>query len=379
MAADRLEVAFLTPAYHPQTGGAETYTRHALAALARRGHRVTVVSGTTGATGVDVVDGVTVHRVGPPRIGGLAGSARWLPRWSRACWRVLDDVAPSVLFAHYTGIHAAARWARRNPTPVVALVHDVYGFVENVRWRGPVGGTVRYLNNDRLLVRARPDVVVAVSEATAAAARVRTRAPISVARPGCDHVPPGPDPDPSSRRVLFVGRLVRSKGLDDALASVAAARASVPDATLVVVGSGPTELALPPWVTRLGAIDDDELDREFRSSAALVLPSQREGWGLVVTEAAARGLPYVAYDIPALREQHVLVGGGVLTPPGDVDALARSVRALLTDSQLRRRLGARGHDSARRYLTWRQTAEVVESALFAARDRSAGSRSVDAA
>lgn len=380
-AVERLDVAFLTPSYHPQTGGAETYTRHALAALARRGHRVTVVSGTTGAAGTDVVDGVAVRRVGPPRAGGLAGSARWLPRWARACADVLDDAAPDVLFAHYSGIRVAARWGRRSGTPLVALVHDVYGFTQNVRWRGPVAGSVRYLNNDVLLTRARPDVVVAVSEATACAARRRVTAPVRVARPGCDHVPDGPDPDPASRRVLFVGRLVRSKGLDDAIAAMSATRATVPDATLAVAGSGPGGIALPSWVTRLGVVDDDELDRAFRSSAALVLPSQREGWGLVVTEAAARKVPYAAYDIPALREQQVLLGGGVLTAPGDVDELARTLRKLLVDGALRRRLGELGHAGARRYLAWRHTAEVVEQALVAALDRPADTarRSLDPA
>ena len=115
-------------------------------------------------------------------------------------------------------------------------------------------------------------------------------------------------------------------------------------------------------------------DRAFRSAAALVLPSQREGWGLVVTEAAARALPYAAYDIPALREQDAMLGGGLLSAPGDVEALARSLHALLTDGALRRRLGERGLAAARRDLTWARTAEVVEGALSSALDGSPRSR-----
>ena len=79
-----------------------------------------------------------------------------------------------------------------------------------------------------------------------------------------------------------------------------------------------------------------------------MLPSRREGWGLVLTEAVARGLPYVAYDIPAVREQHEIAGGGRLVPPGDVAGRPRPSRRLWpTRAGPGRRLGARGADRVR--------------------------------
>src|SRR5207237_8707687 len=107
--------------------------------------------------------------------------------------------------------------------------------------------------------------------------------------------------------------------------------------TARVVGEGPQEPALRRRATELdvavrlvGRLDDAELDRTIRGASVLALPSTREGWGLAVTEAAARGVPYVAYDIPAVREQHLVLGGGLLVPPRPT-ALAEGIERLLED------------------------------------------------
>jgi glycosyltransferase involved in cell wall biosynthesis len=94
-----------------------------------------------------------------------------------------------------------------------------------------------------------------------------------------------------------------------------------------------------------------------------VLPSTREGWGLAVTEAAARGVPYVAYDIPALREQHEELGGGLLVAPAPA-ALADAMATLLQDPDLRTTLGTTGRAAAAGR-SWDAAAEVVERALEA--------------
>jgi glycosyltransferase involved in cell wall biosynthesis len=121
-------------------------------------------------------------------------------------------------------------------------------------------------------------------------------------------------------------------------------------------------------------LSDDDLDATIRGAAILALPSTREGWGLAVTEAAARGVPYVAYDIPAVREQHEVLQGGVLVAP-DPGALAHAVRTLLDDPDERARLGETGRRNASG-LTWAKAAELAESALAAVvrRSRSVTSR-----
>jgi glycosyltransferase involved in cell wall biosynthesis len=70
-----------------------------------------------------------------------------------------------------------------------------------------------------------------------------------------------------------------------------------------------------------------------------VQPSLREGRSLALLEAMAAGLPTVTSDIPAIREVHVAEETALLTPPGDVRALAGALRTLAGDGDRRAALG----------------------------------------
>ena len=102
--------------------------------------------------------------------------------------------------------------------------------------------------------------------------------------------------------VLFVGRHIPDKRLDALPAALAHARRELPDLVANVAGSGPeTERArgaaadagVGDAIAFLGRVDDDELRRLYRESSVLVNPSAREGFGLVVAEAAAAATPSV--------------------------------------------------------------------------------------
>ena len=91
----------------------------------------------------------------------------------------------------------------------------------------------------------------------------------------------------------------------------------------------------------------------------------KEGWGITVLEAGARGTPSIASDSPGLREAVLDGETGLLVSHGDVDALAGAIRRPVADQELRERLGAR----ARRYsesLSWDATSVAVERVLLSA-------------
>lgn len=146
--------------------------------------------------------------------------------------------------------------------------------------------------------------------------------------------------------ILFLGRLNRDKGLLDLARSFAAIAATVPDAILLLVG--PEEEQILEEVHRICAGYGERIKRvgftrhpENYMAAAdiLCLPSYREGFGLVVIEAAATGVPAVCSRIYGITDAVEEGKTGLLFPAGDVAALAQALLKLLEDRELRRQMG----------------------------------------
>jgi glycosyltransferase involved in cell wall biosynthesis len=137
--------------------------------------------------------------------------------------------------------------------------------------------------------------------------------------------------------LLHVGSTIARKRIDVLLRVVAAVRRERQDVRLVRVGGPFTaeqrtlvrDLGLEPFIVVLPFLDRATLAAVYRRSALVLLPSEREGFGLPVLEALACGTPVVASDIDALRE----VGGAAVQycPPEDVEAWTTTVAGALTE------------------------------------------------
>lgn len=92
------------------------------------------------------------------------------------------------------------------------------------------------------------------------------------------------------------------------------------------------DAGLQERIRMVGEVDDEELERLYGESSLLVVPSRYEGYGMVVTEALARGIPVVSTDGGALRHT-VPSGAGVVVPAGDPVGLARTLARLLRSRQ----------------------------------------------
>lgn len=155
--------------------------------------------------------------------------------------------------------------------------------------------------------------------------------------------------------VLWVGRLSKEKHPEEALEAMREVTARLPEARLVMVGSGPDdytewlrgrvdELGLKDLVELAGERGEEEMPSFYQRADVLLMTSHLEGYPLVLQEAMAMGVPCVMYDMPYL----MLCSDerGISTVPmGSTSELARSVVALLSDADLRRKEGeaARGH------------------------------------
>ena len=124
--------------------------------------------------------------------------------------------------------------------------------------------------------------------------------------------------------VLFVGRVVEAKGIRDA---IDAWRRSGSDLPFIVAGTGPLRDEIEAeGVEVLGWLDRRRLSVAYRRAAVVVMPSRwQEPFGIVGLEALTFGTPVAAWDSGGVREWHP--GGELLVRWGDVDGLARAIRA----------------------------------------------------
>jgi glycosyltransferase involved in cell wall biosynthesis len=97
----------------------------------------------------------------------------------------------------------------------------------------------------------------------------------------------------------------------------------------------------------LGYLPEDQKFAVLKASGVFLFPSYEEGWGIVVAEAMACGLPVVAYDLPAYRA--TFKRGMVTVPVGSTSDLARTTIALLSDRERMRELGEQGRVQASEY------------------------------
>jgi glycosyltransferase involved in cell wall biosynthesis len=194
-------------------------------------------------------------------------------------------------------------------------------------------------------------LVIAASTALAESARALGARDVRVIPSGVDlpeEVGAAADPP----HVLYAGRLSAEKGV---LELVEAAEGL----ELVVAGDGPLRARVPG---ALGFVPHDELQGLYRRAAVVACPSRREGFGVACLEAMAHARPVVATNVGGLRDLVVDGETGLVVPPRDPAALRAALRRLLSDDELRRRLGAAGRERARDRFSW----DAVTDATVAA-------------
>jgi len=376
---DGLEIAFLSwrDTHNPEGGGAERALEEVAEGLAERGARVTVFSAAhAGAPPEDEINGVRYVRNG--------SKLTVYPRGMQALRRG-DLGHPDVVVDVQNGLPFFTRLVTRKP--VIVLVHHVHREQWPVVYPGTMGTVGWWIERRLAPLLYRRCQYVTGSQATRGELTqlgVDARR-IAVVHYGTDRQPPlkvGKSDHPS---VCVVGRLVPHKQVEHAIDAVVELRKEIPGLTLTVVGSGWWEHRLHEYaaehdpdgaVTFLGQVDEGAKEQVYEESWVLALPSLKEGWGLVVGEAALAGTPTVAYaSAGGTREsvQHDRTGLLVDDREGFVDALRR----VLTDDALRTRLGEEARVNGGRY-TWAQTragfAHVVAEVLAGRRVSCDGSR-----
>lgn len=305
----------------------------------------------------------TVHY---PRFFTLPG-ARWRARegisLAKAAAPLLVGSSFNLLHAH-TAVpdgHAASRLARMLGIPFLCTIHGY----DAIWLRNP--GAVR----DAILATFRAaDRVICITEA------VRRRCLLHDPRPehfvvihhGVD-VPEQPEAPvvelPQGRRaILSVGNLIPQKGFAELLRAFADISTALPDVDLVIVGVGPehprlealaASLGLAERVRFLGWQPYHAVLSLYSQAQVFCLPSQDEGLGVVYLEAMARGVPIIGSEGEGIGDIITHGENGWLIPARNPGAIAAALKRLLTDEDLRSRLGRAGRETAEG-LTWDRNA-----------------------
>nr|WP_208408073.1 glycosyltransferase family 4 protein [Variibacter gotjawalensis] len=262
----------------------------------------------------------------------------------------------------------AARNMRAKP---IALVHHPLALETGV---SPEYGAIFAASEREALTVCR--AVIVTSPATARSL-VETygvsKESIAVAEPGVDRRPVARRVDKAEIALLSVGAVSPRKGYDVLVRALAKLRTLPWRLTIAgTLDRNPecaadlrkliSERSLNDRIALTGSVSHDALNALYDSADVFVLASHYEGYGMVITEAIAAGLPIVATTGGAIPDT-VPSGTGILVPPGNDVALADALRKLIEDRELRLTMSRNAEAAAEHLPTWEGCAVRIANVL----------------
>ena len=314
---------------NPDAGGAEVFTHEVMTRLAKMGHEITLFCPLfPNAKSKEKIDGIEIIRSGGTFTVYLKAK-QFYKRNSNHYDLVVDEINGRPFLS--------PKIIGNKPALVVfhQLIHDIW-FYEA---RFPLNYLCYYFLENRWLSVYKDIPTVTVSASSEKDLKRRGFNKVSI-------VPIGASIKPLERveqkefepTIVFLGRLKRHKLPDHALRAFALIKNELPNAKMWVIGGGDMLEKIKMMnikdVVFYGRIKDELKYDLLRKAHLLLVPSVREGWALVVTEANAMGTPVIAYDNPGLRDSVVDGKTGILAKVKSPENLARLAVTLLKDRDL---------------------------------------------
>lgn len=358
---------------NPLAGGAEIYLQEIFRRLVERGHEVSQLAERyPGSAPGETLDGIRVIRLGGARTFNFAVC--------RNLRRVVEEGGYDVVVDDLNKIPFYSPRLVRVPVLAI-LMHLFRGSIFREAFF-PLAAYV-WLAESAIPWAYRDCRFTVLSESSK-----RDVVKLGIRPERVAVVPPGTDfdrfsPDESVARepvVLHVGRLKKYKSADHLLRAARLLLDRGRDFRAVIVGTGDdrprleklaAELELGDAVEFTGFISEDEKVNWYRRSAVLVENSVKEGWGLIVMEANGCGTPVVVARSPGLVDSSRDGVNGLFYEYGNVPDLAEKLDRVLTDDELRGRLGRQALGWARQW-TWDTAADATEQALEQCRETNRG-------
>jgi len=383
-----MRVLFCSRRFFPAISGMSVYAVNLLRQLVAAGHDVSMVSQYRGDPA-----GTRVYGGGPPpavegvRVIGLRSLGE---EQGGDFERDVDAMVEAILAEHrrrpldvihaqygYPNGWAAILAAREIGVPTVVSIQGGDG-----HWVGSCCETHR-LAMLAVLQHSNAVLIGCESFATEVVERLHVARDLFTIVPGAVDVhrfTPAPDRAPGEAadpvRLLYHGRVDRRKGALDMLEALAVLRDEGTRFDATISGIGPDfdpcrDLARERGldVRFPGYADYDAAPALYREADVFVSPTYAEGFSNTILEAMAAGLPSVSCRavgvVDCLRDGE----NGLLSDPGDVPALTRNLRRIITDAPLRRRLAANALEECRRTYSWEAVGRQIMGVYAAVHGR----------
>ncbi|WP_295146215.1 MULTISPECIES: glycosyltransferase [unclassified Saccharopolyspora] len=359
----RLRIVLGAVMYPPEVSGAANFGHRLAIGLARRGHDVHVICHSVDRqASTSVEDGVTVHRVASYRTPAHP-TFRVCPPWQAksVARRLLEEIQPDVVHvqSHFFIGRGLINAARDLGIGLIATNHfmpeNIFGYVRIPRALQKAGARVlwhyliKHYAKAQLVTAPTPRAVQLLKENGFDRPAVPVSCGIDVdryRRRAQQHRLESPEP--STRSILFVGRLDEEKHIDDLLRAVALRKTTEP-VRLEIVGDGScreplselaAELGIADQVHFAGLVSEEELLDAYARADLFCMPSIAELQSLATMEAMSATTPVVLADAMALP--HLVEPGenGWLYPPRDVHSLAHAIDDVIADRATIDRMGA---------------------------------------
>ena len=348
---------------NPLSGGAEILTHEISKRLVAKGHKVTeFCSYFDGSRKEEVLDGVRIIREGNPDARTLLNSVqfkayrRYKKEFEGKVDLVIDEVHGIPFFTPF--------YVKEKK---VALICEVAGDL----WDIAVSFPFNILG--KIIEKIYPFFYSKVKIITISNSSKKELSEIGFNSPQINIIPMGSNSKvindlpvkEKNETVVFLSRLSKSKGVGDAIKCVAILKDEFPNLTLWVIGRGEetfkkeldklvSDLKLQGNIEFFNYVTEEKKQELLTRAHILLMPSAKEGWGLTVHEAGARGTPAVVYNVPGLSEVVLDNINGIICKVNSPEELARNTRELFRNKDLYEKL-QRGAINERKKYTWDAT------------------------
>jgi len=343
---------------HKFAGGAEVYVQEIAKCWVKKGNSVTIFSGNDSfSPRAEIIDGIEIIRRGGFYAVYIWAFVYYILRFKGKYDVIIDCQNGIPFFAPF--------YARE---PVYCLMHHVHQEVFRRSLSKPLSMLASFMEKKLmpLVYRKTPFITVSRSSRREMEMLGLGEAGIQVINPGVDLKNLIWGEKSEKPIILYLGRLKAYKSIEVLIKAFQLVIKQMPEAILIIAGSGEEEKNLKKTVKDLnltkkqvifkGKVSEVHKIRLLQEAWVLANPSFMEGWGIVTIEANACGTPVVASDVSGLRDSVRNPEAGYLVAYGDVEGFAENILKIIKNKHLRDKMGSEGIVWARNF-NWQKSSE----------------------